>query len=202
MKFFGNIEVICGTMFSGKTEELIRRLRRAQIGRQKVQAFKPSIDSRYHADKLVSHSGWDFEAHPVTTSKNILETLEPDTTVIGIDEAQFFDECIVVTVKQLARQGIRVIVAGLELDFRGEPFGFMPPMLCLAEEILKLHAVCTVCGKRASRTQRIINGKPASYDDPVILVGATEFYEPRCREHHLTLQSALDDNHESEFLRD
>ncbi|MCQ3929704.1 MAG: thymidine kinase [Chloroflexi bacterium] len=181
----GRIEVVCGSMFSGKTEELIRRVRRAQIARQKVQVFKPEIDVRYHQTRVKSHSGQDFEAQPVTSSAQILELLEPDTTVVAIDEGQFFDAGVVQIAEQLADQRqIRVIVSGLDTDFRGEPFGPMPHLMCIAEEVIKLHAICMVCGDLATRTQRLINGQPAAYDDPIILVGAAEVYEARCRTHH------------------
>ncbi|MBI5927901.1 MAG: thymidine kinase [Chloroflexi bacterium] len=181
----GRVEVVCGSMFSGKTEELIRRVRRAQIARQKAQVFKPEIDVRYHQTRVTSHSGQDFVAHPVTHSSDILGLLEEDTTVVAIDEGQFFDAGIVQIAQQLADRGIRVIISGLDTDFRGEPFGPMPYLMCIAEEVLKLHAICMECGDLATRTQRLINGKPAAYDDPVILVGAAEVYEARCRTHHV-----------------
>lgn len=180
----GSIEVICGSMFSGKTDELIRRLRRAVIARQKVQVFKPAIDVRYAVEKVTSHAGADFSAIPVEKSGDILAKIEPDTTVIGIDEAQFFDEGILEVTRQLADRGIRVLVAGLDQDFRGEPFGPMPALMAKAEQVDKLRAICIVCGEPASRTQRLVNGKPARYDDPVVIVGASELYEARCRQHH------------------
>jgi len=180
----GQIEVICGSMFSGKTEELIRRVRRASIARQKVQVFKPDIDDRYNIQRVTSHNGQDFGAIPVKDSAALLARVEPDTTVVAIDEAQFFDHGIVRVTNHLANNGVRVIIAGLDMDFRGEPFGPMPALLCRADEVLKLHAICMVCGENASRTQRLVNGQPARYDDPIILVGASEAYEARCREHH------------------
>ncbi|MEA3459489.1 MAG: thymidine kinase [Chloroflexota bacterium] len=180
----GWIEVICGGMFAGKTEELIRRVRRAQIAKQKVQVFKPALDDRYTVEKVTSHTGVHFEATPVREAKEILELMENDTTVVAIDEAQFFDWTIADVCNALADRGIRVIVAGLDMDFRGEPFGPMPILMAQAEEVVKLHAICTVCGAPASRTQRLINGRPASYDDPIILVGAEEVYEARCRHCH------------------
>jgi len=180
----GSIEVICGCMFSGKTEELIRRVRRAVIARQKVQVFKPRIDNRYAVDQVKSHNGLGFEAVPVARSEDILELTRPDTTVIAIDEAQFFDEALPRVVNRLADGGKRVICAGLDLDFRGEPFGPMPALLAIAERVDKLTAICVVSGEPATRTQRIINGRPASYHDPVILVGATESYEARARRYH------------------
>lgn len=181
----GRVEVICGSMFSGKTEELIRRVRRATIARQTVQVFKPAIDSRYTLQRVTSHNGQGFEAIPVAEARAILSLLQPGATVVAIDEAQFFDAGIVPVVDQLAAQGIRVIVAGLDTDFRGEPFGSMPDLLCRADDVIKLHAICMVCGEEATRTQRLVNGQPANYHDPVIMVGAAEAYEARCREHHV-----------------
>ena len=180
----GWVEVVCGCMFSGKTDELIRRLRRATIARQKVQVFKPSIDNRYAVEKVASHAGTDYDAVPVNGSSEILAKLDPDTTVAGVDEAQFFDEGIVEVVEQMADRGIRVIVAGLDCDFRGEPFGCMPEFMAKAEKVDKFQAICMVCGEPATRTQRLVNGQPARYDDPVVIVGAAEMYEARCRVHH------------------
>jgi thymidine kinase len=180
----GSIEVVCGSMFSGKTDELIRRLRRAVIARQKVQVFKPSIDVRYAVEKVTSHAGADFEAIPVHNSDEIAGKLDSDTTVVGVDEAQFFDEGIVEVVRQLAERGIRVLVAGLDTDFRAEPFGPMPILMAVAEHVDKLQAICMVCGEPASRTQRLLDGKPARYDEPIVAVGASEMYEARCRLHH------------------
>jgi thymidine kinase len=180
----GLIEVVCGSMFSGKTDELIRRLRRAVIARKKVQVFKPAIDIRYAAEKVTSHAGADFDAIPVAKSWDLLQSVEADTSVVGIDEAQFFDEGIVDVTRQLADRDLRVIVAGLDTDFRGEPFGPMPVLMAKAERVDKLQAICMVCGEPASRTQRLVNGKPARYDDPVVIVGASEMYEARCRQHH------------------
>jgi thymidine kinase len=180
----GSVEVVCGCMFSGKSEELIRRLRRAVIARQKVQVFKPRIDDRYSRDQVRSHSGSGFDAVPVQSSEELAALVTSDTTVVGIDEAQFFDEDLPHVVARLADDGKRVICAGLDLDFRGEPFGPMPRLLAIAERVDKLTAICMVSGEPATRTQRIINGRPASYNDPVILVGATESYEARARKHH------------------
>jgi thymidine kinase len=180
----GSIEVICGSMFSGKTDELIRRLIRATIARQKVQVFKPAIDVRYAVEKVTSHAGAHFDALPVQQAADILARLDKDTTVVGIDEAQFFDPEVVSISQSLACNGIRVLVAGLDTDFRGEPFGSMPTLMAIAEHVDKLHAICMVCGDEASRTQRLVNGKPARYDDPVVIVGASEMYEARCRLHH------------------
>ncbi len=180
----GQVEVICGSMFCGKTDELIRRLRRATIAKQKVQVFKPSIDDRYAKIKVTSHAGSEFDAEPVATAADIFSHTDADTTVVGIDEAQFFDDEIIDVVTRLADRGVRVIVAGLDLNFKGEPFGCMPTLMALAENVEKLQAICMVCGEPASRTQRLVNGKPAKYDDPVIIVGASEMYEARCRLHH------------------
>lgn len=180
----GSIEVVCGSMFSGKTDELIRRLIRATIAKQKVQVFKPAIDIRYAVEKVTSHAGSNFDAMPIEKAADIRSKLEKDTTVVGIDEAQFFDEEVVCVADELASHGIRVIVAGLDTDFRGEPFGPMPLLMSRAEHVDKLHAICMVCGDEASRTQRLVNGKPARYDDPVVIVGASELYEARCRRHH------------------
>lgn len=180
----GRIELICGSMFSGKTEELIRRLRRAVIAKQQIQVFKPAIDTRYHDARVTSHNGLDFEAKSVANSLDILSSLAPKTTVVAIDEVQFFDPEIVDLCEQLADRGLRVICAGLDTDFRGVPFGPMPALMARAEEVDKLHAICVICGEEASRTQRLINGHPASFHDPVVLVGASEVYEARCRQCH------------------
>ncbi len=180
----GRIELICGSMFSGKTEELIRRLRRAVIARQQVEVFKPLIDTRYHNAKVTSHNGADFEARPVGAPGEIPSLLHPDTTVIAIDEVQFFEPGVIDLCEALAEAGKRVICAGLDTDFRGVPFGPMPDLMARAEEVDKLHAICVICGEEASRTQRLINGRPAAFDDPVVLVGAAEVYEARCRQCH------------------
>ena len=180
----GSIEVICGSMFSGKSEELIRRVRRVQIARKKVEIFKPMIDNRYHVQYIYSHNGSKIEANCIKHSKEILKKINQDSDVIAIDEAQFFDEGIIQVCQLLADRGKRVIIAGLDQDFRGEPFGPMPKLLAIAEYVDKLHAICMVCGKPATRTQRLVNGKPADYHDPTILIGAKESYEARCRQHH------------------
>jgi thymidine kinase len=180
----GSVEVITGSMFSGKTDELIRRLRRAAIARQGIQVFKPSIDTRFELEKLTSHAGSEFDATPVKHASSIPEKIDEEVTVVGIDEAQFFDASIAEVVQELAALGKRVIVAGLDMDFRGEPFGSMPFIMAQAERVDKLQAICMVCGEPASRTQRLIDGRPARYDDPVVVVGASEMYEARCRKHH------------------
>jgi thymidine kinase len=181
----GWIELVCGSMFSGKTEELLRRIRRAEIARKKVQLFKPTIDNRYGLVRVASHDGIAREdAVVVCNAEDILRRLEVDTEVVAIDEVQFFDETIADVCDHLADRGLRVIVAGLDQDFRGEPFGPMPLLLARAERVDKLHAICVACGASASRTQRLIDGRPARYDDPVILVGGSESYEARCRNCH------------------
>lgn len=180
----GRIEVICGSMFCGKTEELIRRVRRAIIAKQHTQVFKPSLDDRYGIERVTSHNGQNVEAEALDSATDIFSHLHEATTVVAIDEAQFFDEAIVDVVKDLAEQDIRVIVAGLDTDFRGEPFGSMPRLLSQAEEVMKLHAICVVCGEAACRTQRLVNNAPANYDDPIVMIGAQESYEARCRKHH------------------
>jgi len=191
----GRIEVICGSMFCGKTEELIRRVRRAVIAKQKVQVFKPIIDDRYTLERVTSHNGQNIEAQPIASPTEISALLRRDTTVIAIDEVQFFDSSVVMVVDELAQRGLRVICAGLDMDFRGECFGSMPELLCRAEEVMKLHAICVVCGETASRTQRLVNGSPARYDDPIIMVGAQEVYEARCREHHVVIREKMGDRH-------
>ena len=180
----GWIEIICGSMFSGKTEELIRRVRRAEIARQRVQVFKPKLDDRYSASQVASHDGGHAEAEVIERAVEILEKLNPETTVVAIDEAQFFDWGVADVARLLADRGLRVIITGLDLDFRGEPFGPMPLLMAEAEMVDKLHAICVVCAAPACRTQRLINGQPARYTDPVILVGANEVYEARCRDCH------------------
>jgi thymidine kinase len=180
----GVIELICGSMFSGKTEELIRRVRRARIARQHVQVFKPAIDNRYQVERVTSHDGLDFEATPVPNAQQLLARVAPDTTVVAVDEVQFFDMGIADVCSALADRGVRVIAAGLDLDFRGEPFGPMPMLLAKAEHVDKLQAICVVCGEPACRTQRLIDGAPAAYEDAVILIGASELYEARCRRCH------------------
>lgn len=181
----GWIEVITGSMYCGKSEELIRRVRRAKIAKQEVQVFKPAIDDRYHKANVASHNGEQLEAIPIDQAADILSKLKPNVDVIAIDEANFCDQQLVDLCEHLADQGFRVIVAGLDRDFRGEPFGPMPGLMALAEYVDKLHAICVQCGNPASRTQRLIAGKPAQYDDPIILVGATDVYEARCRKCHL-----------------
>jgi thymidine kinase len=181
----GKLEVITGCMFSGKSEELIRRLKRSLIAKQKIKIFKPVIDTRYSKVEIVSHGGVKMEAQPISSAQEILNYIHKNTQVVAIDEAQFFDLELVNIVKFLVKNGKRVIIAGLDTDFRGEPFGLMPYLMTLADEVIKLHAICNVCGGEATMTQRLINGEPANYNDPVILIGGKETYEARCRKHHI-----------------
>jgi thymidine kinase len=180
----GWLEVICGSMFSGKSEELIRRVRRTRYGKLNAQVFKPVIDNRYSEAEVVSHNGISVIATPVVCAEDILRKVTSAVDVVAIDEVQFFDEGIVPVVEKLADEGLRVIAAGLDRDFRGEPFGAMPKLMALAETVTKLQAICVICGSPASRTQRLIDGQPASYDEPTIMVGASESYEARCRHCH------------------
>src|SRR5690554_1555032 len=180
----GSIEVVCGPMFAGKTEELIRRIRRLEIAKQKFLVFKPAVDNRYSNDEIVSHNNNSKNAINVKDSSEILKHIIDDVQVVIIDEAQFFDDGVVEIVDRLADQGKRVIVGGLDRDFRGNPFGPMPKLLAIAEVVTKLTAICSVSGIPATRTQRLINGKPAHYDDEIVLIGAKESYEPRARNKH------------------
>ncbi|RLD03920.1 MAG: thymidine kinase [Chloroflexota bacterium] len=180
----GRLEVITGPMFCGKTDELLRRLRRAIIAKQKIQVFKPGFDVRYSSEKVTSHAGNEYNAYPVENITEVPTLLLDDVTLVAIDEAQFFGKDIIDVIQALVDKGIRVIVAGLDMDFRGEPFGQMPVLLAQAEIVDKLHAICMVCGEEATRTQRLVDGNPAYYDDPIIIVGASELYEARCRIHH------------------
>ncbi|WP_408099152.1 thymidine kinase [Peredibacter sp. HCB2-198] len=176
--FHGSIEVVCGPMFSGKTSELIRRVERAQIAKQRVQIFKPAIDTRYDAEGVVSHTSRSIKAEPVESAVDILIRLKDSTRVVAIDEVQFFDEAITTVVVKLAARGYRVICAGLDLDYRAQPFGPMPSLLAVADEVMKIHAICTVCGAPASRTQRLSKSKAQ------VLLGETDAYEARCRGHY------------------
>ena len=170
----GWIEVVCGCMFSGKTEELIRRLKRAKIADMKVEVFKPKIDTRYDETAVVSHDTSAILATPVAHSHRLLEVSD-DTAVVGIDEAQFFDEHLPEVCQQLALRGVRVIAAGLDMDYRGIPFGPMPALLAIAEYVTKVHAICVHCGNLATHSYRLALG------DEVVLLGEKEQYEPRCR---------------------
>jgi thymidine kinase len=171
----GCIEVVCGSMFSGKTEELLRRIKRARLARQVVQLFKPRVDDRYDAVKVVSHEGANAEAHPVADAAELIARVVPEAAVVGIDEVQFFDTRIVAAAEQLAQRGVRVIVAGLDQDYRGQPFGPIPSLLAIAEYVTKLHAVCAQCGAHASRSQRLVAS------EGTLFVGGAAAYEARCR---------------------
>ncbi|MDR0801700.1 MAG: thymidine kinase [Fluviicola sp.] len=171
---YGWIEVICGSMFSGKTEELIRRLKRVEFAQQKLLLFKPAIDNRYHEDQVVSHEGSSLEAIPVTNSSDILKHWKKER-VVAIDEAQFFDEGLITICNDLAKHGVRVIIAGLDMDYLGQPFGPMPNLLCIAEYVTKVHAICVSCGNLAQYSHR------TTKDEGQVLVGAVEKYEPLCR---------------------
>jgi thymidine kinase len=177
----GWIEVICGSMFSGKTEELIRRIHRAEYAKQKIMVFKPIIDKRYDDKNIVSHSQMQAASIPINKASEIYDHLRGDTQVVAIDEAQFFDEAIVGICNDLANRGMRVIVAGLDQDYTGKPFGYIPQLLSIAEYVTKNLAICLKCGNPANRTQRTV------HRDEQILVGSTEAYEARCRNCHEVL---------------
>jgi thymidine kinase len=178
------LEVIVGSMFSGKSEELIRRVKRAAIAKQNVVVFKPALDYRYGMERVAAHNGLHIDCIPIREPKEILQQVDDQVDVVAIDEIQFFDPTIIPVCQTLVRAGKRVIAAGLDQDFRGEPFGSVPILMALAEQVTKLNAICVVCGRSASRTQRLIDGAPAKYDDPIILIGATENYEARCSRCH------------------
>ncbi len=180
----GRIEVVAGVMFSGKSEELIRRVRRALIARHRVRVFKSHLDARYEGIyRVSSHTGVAVDAVPIDRSEEILRAIgEPENVdVVAVDETQFLDAGILDVATHLADQGVRVILAGTDTDFRGEPFGLMGPLMAIAEEVTKLQAICVVCGDLASRNQRLVDGKPAPWNMPVVLVGGSESYEARCR---------------------
>lgn len=187
----GYIEVISGCMFAGKTEELIRRINVLSYAKQNILVFKPAIDNRYSDEKIVSHAGSSVHSVVVKEAKEILNYINKDTDVVAIDEVQFFDKDIIQVTEHLAKLKKRVMVAGLDTDFRGEPFGVMPMLITTAEFVTKLTAVCTKCGGPATRTQRLVNSKPASYYDPIILVGASESYEARCRHCHEVIDKPI-----------
>jgi len=180
----GWLEVIAGCMFAGKTEELIRRINVLRFAKKNIKVFKPAIDNRYSNTKVVSHAGSSVDSLVVAKARDILDYIDDSVDVVAIDEVQFFDSEIVAVCEQLACSGKRVMVAGLDMDFRGEPFNVMPVLITCAEFVTKLTAVCTCCGAPATRTQRLVNGEAASYHDPIILVGASESYEARCRHCH------------------
>jgi thymidine kinase len=187
----GRIEVICGPMFAGKTEEIIRRVRRLNYAKKKVLVFKPKIDNRFAEDLIVSHNNSKTEAIEIDNALEILLYIKKDVDAVVVDEAQFFDAAIVDVAQHLADRGIRVIIGGLDNNFKGEPFGPMPQLLAIAEEVTKLTAICVISGKPATRTQRLIDGKPASYNDPIVLIGASESYEPRARSYHEVLNKPV-----------
>jgi thymidine kinase len=181
----GSIEVIAGVMFSGKSEELIRRVRRAVIARKRVHVFTSHLDSRYGGTHLVSsHTGLEIDAVPVNSAAEICRLIAPDAEVVAIDEVQFLGDGILDVVTTLADRGMRVILAGTDTDFRGQPFGRMGELMAIAETVDKLQAICVVCGDLASRNQRLIEGRPARWDSPTIMIGGSETYEARCRRCH------------------
>lgn len=180
----GRIEVVCGCMFSGKTEELIRRVKRELIAKRGVLVFKPMIDDRYGDETVTSHNGQKVKAITVVSAHQIMTHINGDIKTVAVDEAQFFDQAIVEVSEELADNDMRMILAGLDNNFRGEPFGPMPLLVCRAEMVTKLHAICVICSKEACRTQRIIDGQPADYSSPTILIGAQDSYEARCRKCH------------------
>lgn len=184
MKDMGWIEVVSGSMYSGKSEELIRRIKRARIARKTIQVFKPSLDDRYSQCNVVSHNGDSTEAVAVGDSGILHKMVSTETEVVAIDEVQFFDMGLVDVCRRLADAGKRVICAGLDTDFRGQPFGPTPQLMAIAEYVDKLQAICITCGNPANRTQRLVNGKPARASEPTILIGAAESYEARCRRCH------------------
>lgn len=181
----GWIEVISGCMFAGKTEELIRRIKVLEYAKKNIVVFKPLIDNRYSDDMVVSHAGSKVMSFAIASGKEIMEYMNDEVDVVAIDEVQFFDEEITDICNELANRGIRVMVAGLDMDFRGEPFGIIPKLMTQAEFVTKLTAVCTECGAPATRSQRLIDGKPAKYNDPIVMIGAAEAYEARCRHCHI-----------------
>ena len=185
IKDMGWIEVITGSMFSGKSEELIRRIKRAKYGRKKILVFKPELDNRYCPNSVVSHNGDQTKAINISNAREIYNYVTEDIEVVAIDEVQFFDKEVIQVCKDLADGGKRVITAGLDTDFKGEPFGYTNLLMSTAEYVDKLQAICVVCGNPASKTQRLIEGRPASALDPIILVGAKESYEARCRRCHV-----------------
>jgi thymidine kinase len=181
MKQLGQLTVIAGSMFAGKSEELIRLVRRAMYARKKIQVFKHALDDRFELTAVATHNGVCIDAVPVKNSKELAALIEPDTHVVAIEEAQFFDAGLIDLCMRLSDEGRAVIAAGLDQDFRREPFGMMPQLLALADEVIKLRAICMRCGRPASHTQRLVDGEPAAWNEPIILIGATDHYEARCR---------------------
>jgi thymidine kinase len=180
----GRIEIITGPMFAGKTEELLRRIRRQQYAKKNIVVFKPTIDDRYSMNEIVSHDKNRTKSVNILKAEEMYEHVDSEIDVVAIDEIQFLDDGVCEIIEQFAAQGIRVIVSGLDTDFRGEPFGFIPRILSKAESVVKLSAICVQCGAPGTKTQRIVNGKPAKYHDPIVLIGASESYEARCRHCH------------------
>lgn len=180
----GSITVVCGSMYAGKSEELIRLARRALYAKKSVQVFKPSVDDRYDQTMVVTHMGVKHEALPVRGVSELRLAINPATDVVCIEEAQFFDNSLIELCVELADRGVTVICAGLDQDFRRQPFGPMPNLLAVADEVIKLRAICMNCGAPASHTYRMVDGKPARWDDPIVMIGATESYEARCRNCH------------------
>ncbi|CAM2755555.1 thymidine kinase [Hathewaya histolytica] len=188
LRSHGWLEMIVGPMYSGKSEELIRRVRRAEIAKQKVVVFKPSIDDRYSREDVVSHCGERVRALSINSSEEIFKFITEDVKVVAIDEIQFFEKDIIDIIKKLTKANKRVICAGLDMDFKGEPFGSIPDLLAIAEYVQKVNAICVCCGNPATRTQRLINGVAANYSDPIVLIGAKESYEARCVECYIEPQ--------------
>ncbi|MFP4078117.1 MAG: thymidine kinase [Candidatus Izemoplasmataceae bacterium] len=180
----GWLEVIVGPMFAGKTEELLRRIRRLEYARQNVVVFKPGIDDRYDENSIISHNKTRAQSINIDAAEEIFDHIDSTTDVVAIDEVQFLDDAILDVIDFLVQKGKVVMTSGLDLDFRGEPFSFVPILMARAEYVMKLSAVCVKCGAPATRTQRIIDGKPAKYYDPVVMIGASESYEARCRHCH------------------
>jgi thymidine kinase len=191
----GMLEVVCGSMFCGKTEELIRRVRRAEYAKKKVLVFKHCFDTRKMVDHVVSHNGTNVKALPIENHEDMLKFVTDDIDVIGIDEIQFFPKSVISTIVAMLDQNKRIIAAGLDLDFRRIPFGPMPTLMAIADTVTKLKAICICCGKDAQFTQRLVNGKPANFDDPIILIGAEECYQARCRECY-TIDKSLCETYE------
>lgn len=184
MKKLGQLTVVCGSMYAGKSEELIRLARRALYAKKKVQVFKPAIDSRYDDEMVVTHMGVKHPSVPVKGVEELRKAIDKDTDYVCIEEVQFFDRSVVDLATDLADRGVEVVCAGLDQDFRRQPFGPMPDLLAVADDVIKLRAICIKCGRPASHTQRIVEGKPAAWDEPIVLIGATESYEARCRACH------------------
>lgn len=185
MQKTGSLEIICGSMFSGKSDELIRRLRRCEYAKLQVQVFKHNLDTRVTIEHVRAHNGSMIKATPVSNAELLLTYIAPDTEIVGIDEIQFFDKNIIEAILQLVQAGKRVIAAGLDLDFRGIPFGPIPVLMAVADKVTKLKAICMRCGQDSHFTQRLVNNKPAKFNDPIVLIGAEDCYESRCRKCYI-----------------